>query len=56
MIAPGPSSEPVPGRPPRVIWRPVPQDEFPLDGLLRLLFEPRPAPDQEDGGGRAESP
>jgi hypothetical protein len=52
MTGPEPPSKPVAGRPPRVIWRPVPVDRFPLDGLLRLLFGPSPEED-EGGGGRA---
>jgi hypothetical protein len=37
-------------RPPRMVWRLVPEDEFPLQGLLRLLFEP----DREQDEGRTE--
>jgi hypothetical protein len=41
------------GRRPKVIWRLVPEDQFPLQGLLQLLFEPDPERDEvEEGGDR----
>jgi hypothetical protein len=39
-----------------VVWRLAGAHEFPLEGLLRLLFEPDPEQDEAKGGdGRARS-
>jgi hypothetical protein len=51
MTTTGPAPKTVTARPPSVAWQPVPVDRFPLDGLLRLLFEPGPAPVEDEGGG-----
>ena len=42
----------VTGRPPKAVWRPVPEDRFPVDALLRLLFSVPPASTEKEGGGR----
>jgi hypothetical protein len=40
----------VPARPPRVGWREVPEDQFNVPTLLRVLFAPDP-PDRDQEGG-----
>jgi hypothetical protein len=44
----------VTGRPPKAMWRSVPEDQFPLLGLLRLLFE-RPDSEQDEPEGGADA-
>jgi len=55
MTAAKPNSTMVASRPPKVVWRLVPEREFPLEGLLRLLFEPDAEDREGGGGGRARS-
>jgi hypothetical protein len=51
MTAAKPNSTMVSGGPPKVVWRLVSENQFPLQGLLRLLFEPAPERQAEEGGG-----
>jgi hypothetical protein len=50
MTAARPATETVTGRPPKVTWRPIAADQFPLQALLRLLFEPVAGPAEGKGG------